>query len=73
MPLSLVPMSKHPPAGAKWQSCTATGIKAGAVMTAAKAGISWTFSSPAGEYHLRLPVSVMNQCTFRELIRQVLL
>src|SRR3954469_13465461 len=23
--LSLVPPSKHPPAGAKWQSCTATG------------------------------------------------
>jgi hypothetical protein len=42
-------------------------------MTAAKAGISWTFSGPAGAYHLRLLVSVMNQCTFRELTRQVLL
>jgi hypothetical protein len=25
MPLSLVPRPKHPPATAKWQSCTATG------------------------------------------------
>src|SRR6185369_12859406 len=24
MPLSLVPVLKHPPAGVKWQSCTAT-------------------------------------------------
>jgi len=45
----------------------------GPVMIAAKAGISWTFSSPAREYHLRLLASVMNQCTFRELVRQVLL
>jgi hypothetical protein len=41
-----LPVLKHPPAGAKWQSCTATEIKAGAVMTAAKRASGYSPAQP---------------------------
>jgi hypothetical protein len=64
--------AKHPPPGRNGNRALQPG-QGGPVMNSRQSGHQLDILQPAREYHLRLLASVMNQCTFRELVRQVLL